>query len=112
MNRTFRSALALLVGTAALTACDYRYSPGENLQFKTGFTNAPHWHSYDVNRDSINNRQRVEPASGEGSAKAIKQGSVKDKLNSAPSGDNAASPQAASGQMGSVDQTAPGKGQK
>ena len=102
MKLSSRSALALLLGTVlatSLSSCDYRWSPGENTQFKTGFTNAPHWRNSDVNRDSINNQQRVEPASGEGSAKAIKTGTVKEQMNSAPAGKSATSPQDASGQM-------------
>ena len=37
MTRSFRLALALLGSAAALTACDYRWSPGKNDQFKVGF---------------------------------------------------------------------------
>ena len=108
MKLSTRSALALLLGTAlaaSLSSCDYRWSPGKNTQFKHGFTKAPGWHKSDVDRDSINNQQRVEPASGEGSATAIKNGTVKEKLDSAPAGASATSPQDASGRMGSVDQT-------
>ena len=97
-----RSALALLLGTAlaaSLSSCDYRWSPGENTQFKRGFTNAHGWHSYDVDRDSINYKQNVTPPSGEGSATAIKNGTVQDQLNSAPAGKDAASSQTASGQL-------------
>jgi len=102
MNLSSRSALAGLLGlalAASLTSCDYRWSPGENTQFRTGFTNAPGWHRSDVDRDSINNQQRVEPASGEGSAAAIKNGTVQDQLNSAPAGSSATSSQTASGQL-------------
>ena len=66
---------------------------------KRGFTNAPGWHSYDVDRDSINYKQNVTPPSGEGSATAIKNGTVQDQLNSAPAGKDAASSQTASGQL-------------
>ena len=108
-----RSALALLLGTAlaaSLSSCDYHWSPGQNPQFKHGFTNAPPgWHKSDVDRDSINNQQRVEPASGEGSAKAIKNGTVQDKLNSAPAGANATTPQDASGRLAPIDQVQPKK---
>ena len=107
MKLSSRSALALLLGTAlaaSLSSCDYRWSPGQNPQFKHGFTNAPGWHKSDVDRDSINNQQRVEPATGKGSAIAIKNGTVQDKLDSAPAGASATSPQDASGRMGSVDQ--------
>ena len=113
MKLSSRSALALLSGTAlaaSLTACDYRWSPGENPQFRTTFVNPPPgWHRYDVDRDSINNQQRVEPAGGDGSAAAIKNGTVQDQLNSAPAGKSATSPQDASGQLGSVDQAQPKK---
>lgn len=108
MNLSSRSALALVLGTAlaaSLSSCDYRWSPGQNPQFKHGFTNAPGWHKWDVDRDSINNQQRVELASGKGSAIAIKNGTVQDQLDSAPAGASATSPQDASGQMGAVDQT-------
>lgn len=106
MKLSLRPALALLLGTAlaaSLSSCDYRWSPGENVQFKHGFSNPPGWHTADVNRDSINNQQRVEPASGEGSAVAIKNGTVQDKLNSAPAGKSATGGQTASGQMGGVE---------
>ena len=112
MKLSPRSALALLLGTAlaaALSSCDYKWSPGENVQFHHGFSNPPGWHNYDVNRDSINYKQRVEPASGEGSATAIKNGTVQDKLNSARAGNNATGGQNANGQMGSVDQAKPKK---
>ena len=102
MKLSSRFALALVLGTAlaaSLSSCDYRWTPGKNTQFRTGFTNAPGWHTSDVSRDSINNQQRVEPATGEGSATAIKNGTVQDKLNSAPAGKSAASTQTASGQL-------------
>ncbi|WP_201983216.1 hypothetical protein [Hymenobacter rubidus] len=107
MKLSSRFTLALLLGTAlaaTLSSCDYRWSPGENTQFHHGFTNPPGWHNADVNRDSINNQPKAPAPSGVGSATAIKKGSVQDKLDSAPAGDNAASPQNASGQMGSTDQ--------
>ena len=97
-----RSALALLLGTAlaaSLSSCDNRWSPGKNPQFKRGFTNAPGWHNSDVNRDSINYKQVAPPASGEGSATAIKNGTVQEQLDSAPAGKDAASSQTASGQL-------------
>ena len=65
MKLISRSALALLLGTAlagSLSSCDYSWSPGKNPQFTHSFTRAPGWHSYDVDRDSINDKQRVEPA--------------------------------------------------
>jgi hypothetical protein len=108
MKVTFRPALALLLGLASatlLTSCDYAsLSPGENPQFKEGFTNPPGYTNADVNADSINYKQTVRKPIGVGSATAIKNGSVDDQLNSAPSGDNATSPQTASGKKGSVDQ--------
>lgn len=108
MNFTFRPALALLLGAASaslLTGCDYTsLSPGQNPQSKEGFTNPPGYTNADINADSINYKQTVRKPIGEGSATAIKNGSVDDQLNSAPSGDNATSPQTASGKRGSVNQ--------
>ena len=112
MKLSHRPALALLLGTAlaaSLSSCDYQWSPGENTQFHHGFSNPPGWHNSDVNRDSINYQQRVEPASGEGSAKAIKKGTVQDKLNSAPAGNSATGGQTASGMPGPVEQAQPKK---
>lgn len=109
-----RPALALLLGAAlaaTLPSCDYRWSPGQNPQFGRGFVNPPPgWHNSDVNRDSINNQQRVELPGGEGSAAAIKNGTVQDQLNAAPAGKSTASPQDASGQLGSPDQATNGDG--
>ena len=114
MKLSSRSALALLLGTAlagSLSACDYRWGPGQNPQFHHGFMNPPPgWHSYDVNRDSINNQQTVMAAGGEGSAAAIKNGTVQDQLNSAPTGKSASSPQDASGRLGSLDKAQNGNG--
>lgn len=113
MKLSIRPALALLLGTAlaaSLSSCDYRWSPGENVQFKHGFANPPGWHNSDVNRDSINYKQRVEPAGGVGSAAAIKNGSTQDQLDSAPAGNSTTSPQDASGQMASPDQATGDKG--
>lgn len=113
MKLSIRPALALLLGTAlaaSLSSCDYRWSPGKNPQFKHGFANAPGWRNSDVNRDSINYKQRVEPAGGEGSAADIKNGSTQDQLNSAPAGNSTTSPQDASGQMGTPDQATNEKG--
>ncbi|MDQ2794174.1 MAG: hypothetical protein M3Y12_09225 [Bacteroidota bacterium] len=106
MKLSLRPALALLLGTAlaaSLASCDNNWSPGTNYALRHGFSNPPGWHSSDVDRDSINNQQRVEPASGEGSATAIKNGTVQDKLNSASAGASATGGQTASGQMGAVD---------
>ena len=109
-----RFALALLLGTAlaaTLSSCDYRWSPGENPQFRHGFVNPPPgWHSSDVNRDSVNYKQRVEPASGDGSAAAIKKGTVQDQLNAAPAGKSATTPQDASGRVSSPDKATNGNG--
>ncbi len=112
MKISSRFALALLPGlalAAALSSCDYKWSPGENTQFHHGFTNPPGWHTADVNRDSINNQPKAPKATGEGSAIAIKKGTVQDKLNSAPAGNSATGGQTASGQMGSVDDAQPKK---
>ena len=112
MKLSHRSALALLLGTAlaaSLSSCDYQYSPGENTQFHHGFSNPPGWHSSDVNRDSINNQPIATTPIGEGSATAIKNGTVQDKLDSAPAGASATGGQTASGMPGSVDQAQPKK---
>jgi hypothetical protein len=113
MKLSSRPALALLLGTAlaaTLSSCDYRWSPGENQQFKHGFAGNPGWHNSDVNRDSINYKQEVHTPIGEGSATAIKNGSVQDQLNSAPAGKSTATPQDASGQLGTTDQATNGNG--
>ena len=114
MKLTLHSALALMLGTslaASLSSCDYRWSPGKNPQSKHGFASPPKaWHSYDVNRDSINYKQVAPQAGGDGSAAAIAQGTVQDQLNSAPTGKSATSPQDASGRMGSVGQAQNGNG--
>lgn len=107
MKLSLRPALALLLGTAlaaSLSSCDYHWSPGENTQFHHGFSNPPGWHTADVNRDSINNQPKATTPIGEGSATAIKNGTVQDKLNSAPAGASATGGQTASGQMGTTDQ--------
>ena len=108
MNFSFRPALALLLlasSATLLTACDYAsLSPGDNPQSREGFTNPPGYTNADVNRDSINYKQEVHTPIGKGSAAAIKNGSTQDKLDSAPAGNSATSPQTASGKMGSVDQ--------
>jgi hypothetical protein len=107
MKLSSRLALALLPGlalAAALSSCDYRWSPGENPQFKHGFANAPGWHNADVNRDSINYKQEVHTPIGVGSAAGIKNGTVQDQINSAPAGSSATGGQTASGQMGSPEQ--------
>ncbi|RZK60910.1 MAG: hypothetical protein EOO59_06360 [Hymenobacter sp.] len=111
MSSFVRPVLAtlLLAGAATLlTACDYaKYSPGVNPQFKEGFTGTPGYSNAEVNRDSINYKQNVNPATGEGSATAIKNGSVDDQLNSAPAGKSATTPQTASGKPGPVEQNNP-----
>ncbi|MGI4741732.1 MAG: hypothetical protein ACRYG7_41730 [Janthinobacterium lividum] len=108
MKSVLRSLVALaLFGSSAtlLTACDYAsLSPGENPQSREGFSTPPGYTNADINRDSINYKQTVTKPIGKGSATDIKNGSVDDQLNSAPSGDNNTSPQTASGKMGSVDQ--------
>jgi len=113
MKLSSRPALALLLGTAlaaTLSSCDYRWSPGENPQFRHGFTNAPGWHNSDVNRDSINYKQEVHTPIGVGSAAGIKNGTVQEQINSAPAGSNATGGQNASGQLGSVGQSTNGNG--
>lgn len=113
MKLNSRSALALLLGTAlagTLSSCDYSWSPGKNPQQTNVFSRPPGWHSYDVDLDSINNKQRVEPAGGEGSAAAIANGTVQDQLNSAPAGKSTTSPQAASGTMAEADKSTLGTG--
>ena len=112
MKLSHRPALALLLGTAlaaSLSSCDYQWGPGENTQFHHGFSNPPGWHNSDINRDSINNQPIASKPIGEGSATAIKNGTVQDKLNSASAGSNATGGQSASGQLGSVDQAQPKK---
>ena len=109
MNSSLRPALALLLGASAalLTACDYKYSPGVNTQFKHSFTGTTTYTNADINRDSINYKQNVHTPIGEGSATALKNGTVDDQLNSAPAGKSSATPQDASGKMGSVDDAKP-----
>ena len=108
MKFSFRPALALLLVASSatlLTACDYAsLSPGDNPQAREGFSNPNGYTNADVNRDSINNRQVVTKPIGKGSATDIKNGSTQDKLDSAPAGNSATSPQTASGKMGSTDQ--------
>ena len=113
MKLNFRSALALLLGTAlagTLSSCDYSWSPGKNPQNVTTFTRPPGWRSFDVDLDSINNQQRVEPAGGVGSAAAIQNGTVQDQLNSAPAGKSAAASQAPDGTLGAAKKPTLGTG--
>jgi hypothetical protein len=109
MNSSLRPALALLLGASAalLTACDYKYSPGVNTQFKHGFTGMPGYTNADVNRDSVNYKQNVRKPIGLGSATAIANGTVDEQLNSAPAGKSSATPQDASGKLGSVEDAKP-----
>ena len=111
MKFSVRPALALLLfGSAAtlLTACDYSsLSPGKNPQSREGFSNPNGYTNADVNADSINYKQTVTKPIGKGSATAIANGSDQDKLDSAPAGNSAASPQNASGTMGSSDNAQP-----
>jgi len=108
MKFSVRPALALLLlGSTAtlLTACDYSsLSPGENPQSREGFSNPNGYTNADVNADSINYKQTVTKPIGKGSATAIANGSDQDKLDSAPGGKSSASPQNASGTLGSSDQ--------
>ncbi|ALW85587.1 hypothetical protein AUC43_11090 [Hymenobacter sedentarius] len=116
MKLSSRSALALLLGTAlaaSLSSCDYHWSPGENTQYQHGFVNPPPaYHNIDVNRDSINYKQKAPAAGGVGSAAAIKNGTVQDQLNSAPAGKSTSSPQAPNGTMASPDKATNGTGNK
>ena len=112
MKLSSRFALALLLGTAlatTLSSCDNRWSPGKNLQFKRGFSNAPGWHAWDVNRDSINNQQTTPPATGEGAATATKKDTAKGKSNPAPVGASASPSQTASSPMSSTSPAQPPK---
>jgi len=108
MKFSFRPALALLLlGSSAtlLTACDYAsLSPGANPQTREGFSNPNGYTNADINRDSINYKQTVTKPIGKGSATAIKNGSTQDKLDSAPGGKSATSPQTASGTLAPTDQ--------
>ncbi len=108
--RTTCAALTLLGTALTLSGCDYRNSPGDNHNLRVGFTKSPGYRNSDINLDSVNYKQRVEAPTGEGSATAIKNGTVQDQINSAPAGKSATSPQSASGQMGTVDDVQPIKG--
>lgn len=110
MNSSFRPALALLLGIASatlLTACDYKYSPGVNTQFEHGFNGTPTYTNADVNRDSVNYKQNVRTPIGKGSAADMKTGGTNADLNAAPAGNSSASPQSASGKLGTVDKAKP-----
>jgi len=108
MNSSLRPALALLLGVSAtlLTACDYKYSPGVNTQFKLGFTGTPGYTNADVNRDSVNYKQNVRKPIGKGSAADMATASPDEQLNSAPSG-KSTTPQTASGKRDGVDKANP-----
>jgi hypothetical protein len=108
MTSSLRPALALLLGVSAtlLTACDYKYSPGVNTQFKHGFTGTPGYTSADINRDSINYKQNVRKPIGKGSAADLATASVDEQLNSAPAG-KSTTPQTASGKLDDVDKASP-----
>jgi hypothetical protein len=108
MNSSLRPALALLLGVSAtlLTACDYKYSPGVNTQFKHGFTGTPGYTNADVNRDSVNYKQNVRKPIGKGSAADMATASTDEQLQSAPSG-KSTTPQTASGKLDGVDKANP-----
>ncbi len=108
MTSSFRPALALLLGVSAtlLTACDYKYSPGINTQFKHTFSNPPGYTNADINRDSVNYKQNVRQPIGKGSAADMASASPDEQLNSAPSG-KSTTPQSASGKLDDVDKAAP-----
>lgn len=112
MKISFCALLGFGLGASALlTACDYqRYSPGVNTQYEHSFVNPPGWRNEDVNRDSINYKQNVLTPIGEGSATAIRKGTVQDQLNSAPSGKSASSPQAANGTNDVLNHNTNGRG--
>ena len=97
--RTTCAALALLGTSLTLGSCDYSNSPGNNHNMRVGFDKSPGYRNSDINLDSVNYKQRVEAPSGEGSATAIKNGTVQDQINSAPAGASATATQTASGQM-------------
>ena len=90
MNSSLRPALALLLGASAalLTACDYKYSPGVNTQFRHTFTNPPGYTNADINRDSINYKQNVRQPIGKGSAADLASGKTDDVDKTAPTGNN------------------------
>lgn len=99
-----RHALAFLVAaTASLASCDYEKGPGKDTQFTENFNTeaAPEATSNEIARDSVNRVQNVQPPLGKGSA-ADQQMSTDKALNSAPGGNAATSPQAASGQPAAV----------
>jgi hypothetical protein len=108
MNSSLRPALALLLGASAalLTACEYKYSPGVNPQFRHTFTNPPGYTNADINRDSVNYKQNVHNPIGKGSAQDLATGSVDDQLQSAPGG-KSTTPQSASGKLDATDKSAP-----
>lgn len=111
MNFSFRPALTLLLVASSatlLTACDYAsLSPGDNPQFREGFTGTPGYTNADVNRDSVNYKQNVHTPIGKGSANDLKNGSAQDQLDSAPAGNSTTSAQTASGKMAPTDQNQP-----
>lgn len=108
MNSSLRPALALLLGASAtlLTACDYKYSPGVNPQFKHTFTNPPGYTNADINRDSVNYKQNVRKPIGKGSAADLATASTDEQLQSAPAG-KSTTPQSASGKLDNVENASP-----
>lgn len=113
MKRTQHLLLALATGaTAALTGCDYHYTPGLNPQYREGFSlaDAPPARKMEINADSINYKQDAYTPIGKGSA-ADQKTSVNAALESAPGGNSATSPQAASGKPNTVGTATDGQNQ-
>jgi hypothetical protein len=99
----------LLAATAPLASCEYENGPGKNPQYVENFNleAAKPATSNEIDRDSVNRVQNVQPPLGEGSA-ADQQQSVDNALNSAPGGSNASSPQTASGEPAAMTKTQDG----
>ena len=115
MKLSSRSALALVLGTAlagSLSSCDYSWSPGLNPQSTYNFNNPPGWRNVDVNRDSINYKQRTTEPGGVGSAAAIANGNVQEQQNSAPAGKSTVAGQPAGSQMAPIEDATLGVGNK
>ena len=103
MKQTPNLLLALLLGaTATLSACDSRYTPGVDPQRVNDFdiSSAPPARNMEINADSINYRQNVQPPAGKGS-EADMNTSANAQLENAPSGNtsNAMTPQGSNGSL-------------
>jgi hypothetical protein len=111
MKLTQRYMLTLLLGTTAtLAACDRAGTPGTDRQNINDFSTAPPARRIETDQDSVNYQQNVQMPAGEGSA-ADMQTSTDAALNSAPSGNSASSPQAASGTPNTPNKTVQGQNQ-